>query len=350
VPCTHRDRSGQALELASLIVPVAAAGAAASVSAGIAWLLYARFFVRPPPNRALVLYAGGATRGAGESRGAAGPVEIRAPRIVVGGRVFVAPWNRSLAYLSLSPVDVEVTVRSLHTLSGGAASGWEARIGAQAKVPADPEALTAAARSLLGKGEEEIRSLVRQAIENAVPPLLARYGPTEPAPDWERLGAEIQAAAASDLVAAGLVIQNLSVRQLLRIAPPGPAPAAGRPALPRASTAPLEADDRLHAGVDLRLARLERSVGVLGAQIDLLVREGAVPPARVPAGIRLEALAGPKAEPSAVREPATAPGRGAVHDSIGGESPSRSRTASRGAPPDAGAGEPRTLLDTESGG
>jgi hypothetical protein len=326
------------VELSSLILPAAAAGAVASGAAGAAWLLYSRFFVRPPPHRALVLFAEGARRPPGEPTGADRSVEIRSPRIVVGGSVFVAPWNRSFGYLSLAPVEVEVTVRALSAVSGGTASGWEARFGAVAKVPVDPPLLGIAAENLMGKGEEELRSVVRHAIENAVPSLLARLGPSDPAPDWDRLAAEVQAAAASDLVAVGLVLQSLSVRQLARIAPAAAAPPVARPALPRGGPTVAEAEERLHVGVDLRLARLERSVGVLGAQIDLLVREGTAATVRGLPGVRLEP------PPAAAREPP------ALHDSMGGESPSRTRAPSTGRSAAPGGGEPRTLLDTESGG
>ncbi len=338
---------GPTVGLEQLILPAAVAGALGASAAVLSWVVYTRFYVRPPPNRAVVLY-GRTTPHAPSGRGSPTPsAEIRPPRIVVGGRVFVPPWNHSFAFLSLAPLEVDLTVRALRA-SGASAAGWEARLGAQVKIPTDPALLASAAENLLGKTPDEVRAVVRSAIESAVPAILTRHGPADAEPDWERLGSEIQAAVAADLVAVGLVVQALSVKQLLRIHPsasaapplPGIAP-ANRPADPSP-----DAGEPPSAAVDLRLSRLERSVGVLGAQIDRVVQDAAVPGGRPLSGVRTDPPGLPP-EGRAGAEPVLRPGRAPVHDSMGGGSPPDPRSPTRSGPVSGARGGPRSLLDTE---
>ncbi len=263
--------------------------------------------------------------------------------------MFVAPWNRSIGYLSLTPVEVDVTIRSVHSLAANAASGWEVQIGIQAKIPSDPSFLATATENLLGKDEEGIRAVVRRSAEGAGPAILARHGPSEPEPDWEALAAEIQAAVAAELVAVGLVVQNLSVKQLVRLTRGVGAAAltASRPEMPRSTTAEPEGEAPPSTGIDLRLARLERSVGVLGAQIDRLVQDGALPRGRLPPGVRVDTSPSTTGEGPA---PGSRPGRGSVHDSMGGDNPPRPHPASRSGQPGEEKGDSRSLLDTEAEG
>ncbi len=268
------------MEPEQLILVGATAASLAAGGAVLAWVLYSRFFIRVPPNRALVLYGGSRPAGSGPAPAGGSRAEILPPRIVVGGRAFVAPWNRSAAYLSLSPVEVELTVRSLHSGSGGSASGWSVDLALQAKVPADGGLLAAAAENLLGRGEEEVRTLIRQTAEGAIPAILARLPPDGAEPDWERLGSEIQAAVAADLVPLGLVVQHLAVKQLTRVSGgPGAGP-SGPVRWPRegAEGASVVGLERTAPEFDARVARLERSVGVLGAQVDRIAQEGRPPP------------------------------------------------------------------------
>ncbi|MGB6500449.1 MAG: hypothetical protein WBG19_03475, partial [Thermoplasmata archaeon] len=187
------------LDLPTLAIPlIAGAGVGAA-----AWAILERCYVPIPPNRALVLFgrrARAPTEGAGPG---AGNALSREPSILIGGGTYVAPWNRATASLSLAPIDVEATVRALHSLEGASAEGWEVALRVQVKIPAEPRALRAAAENLLGLGEEELRTFVRRAVEGAVPPVLARLRVGDGEPDWERLGTEVHAAVAPDLVPTG---------------------------------------------------------------------------------------------------------------------------------------------------
>jgi len=255
------------VEFASLAWLFGEAGVIAAGAAGVLWAVYARCSVRVPPNRALVLYGRRAPRPATDSPLIPSDVTLRRAKIVVGGRAIVAPWDRGVGYLSLAPVAVEVTVRSMHALEGTRASGWEVRVQAQAKIPAEPGFLSVASENLLGKTDEEVRSLIARTVEGAAPAVLARIKPDEGEPDWDRLAAEIQACAAPDLVAMGLAIRTLTVTELHRILPPTPAAATVLAKPDADGERVVQALGARLGGLDARLARTERGLRILGEEI-----------------------------------------------------------------------------------
>ena len=255
------------MELVGLAWLIGEAGAIAAGAAGVLWAVYARCSVRVPPNRALVLYGRRAPRPASDSPLIPSDVTLRRAKIVVGGRALVAPWDRGVSYLSLAPVAVDVTVRSMHALEGTRASGWEVRVQAQAKIPAEPGFLSVASENLLGRTDEEIRSLIARTLEGAAPAVLARIKVDDGEPDWDRLAAEIQACAAPDLVAMGLAIRTLTVTELHRILPASPA-AATVIAKPDADgERVVQALGARLGGLDARLSRTERGLRILGEEI-----------------------------------------------------------------------------------
>lgn len=332
------------------LVYLGATAAGFSAAAGLlAWVFYSRFFIRVPPNRALVIYGGPKRPETGSAPHVPPLAEIRRPRIVVGGRAFVAPWNRSVAYLSLSPVDIDLTVRSLHSREGGGSSGWAVDLALQAKVPADPGLLAAAAENLLGKDEESVRTVLRQAAEGAIPAILARQDPDGAEPDWERLASEIQAAVAADLVTLGLAVHNLAIKQLTRISNgsgSGVSVSSRSPDEPPGRSGGNDSDPYL-PGFDLRVSRLERSIGVLGAQVDRIAQEGN-PDDGDP--VRRASVAAPLGFGRRGSPSATATRRDPVHDSMGSDRRSRSRLSSREGSDGGGSGDGTSLLDVETEG
>ena len=335
--------------LEDLILPVGVSAAAVAASAALAWACFVRFYVPVPPNRALVLFgrrASGPRTEAGPLTGASG-AEVRRPRIVVGGGVFVAPWSKGVGHLSLEPVVVDLNVRSIHAIEGSRASGWETRLRVQAKIPADPALLEAAAENLLGKGEEELRTIVRHVVEGAVPAVLARLRSDREEPDWERLASEIQASVAPDLVALGLVVRSLAVTELHRIAPTEPI-GQTPPALPARAAPPRDAPTGPSSPIDsldVRLARAERSLGIMGAEVLRLAREAMPPP---------DGSTGPASVfdfPLGYESPgatlASGPSAFPTHDSMGGERSPRAGRTSAEDRDGTGEREPRPLLDTE---
>jgi hypothetical protein len=334
--------------LEDLILPIITSAAAVAAAGAAAWAIYARFYVPVPPNRALVLFGhrASAPRAEAGRLPTTSETEVRRPRIVVGGGVFVAPWNRGVGNLSLDPVVADLTVRSIHALEGSRASGWETRLRVQAKIPTDPALLVTAAENLLGKTEEDLRTILRHAVEGAVPAVLARLRPEQGEPDWERLAAEIQVAVAPDLIALGLVIRALAVTELRRIAPTEPTAPMVPPPPARTESRVAESANlgRLLASFDVRLARVEQSLGILAGEVLRVTRESssslhgstATSVFDLPLG-----YAGPG--------PTLALGSSADpdHDSMGGDPSPRFARTSEEERAGSGEREPRPLLDAE---
>ena len=262
--------------LDGLIVPLAAGVTAVSAAAGILWAVRSRFYAPAPPNQALVLMGRGSPSRASRRLPAqtAVEVEVRRPRIVVGGGALVAPWSREFGRISLEPVVADVSVRSVQGFEGGRASGWLVRVQVEAKVPADPRYLLAASESLLDRSEEELRAVVRHAVERCVPAVLARLSPNAPDPDWERLAAEFHATVAPELRSWGLEVRTVGVAELLRIAPSSVVASQLRPETSRSSESSVGSGSRVtvYGALEGRLSRAEESLGVLGAELLRLTR------------------------------------------------------------------------------
>ena len=229
-----------------------------------AWVLYLKFFIVVPPNQALVIFGRGRIlSGAGESPGRSN--SRSGPRIVVGGGAFVSPWGKGHGFLPLHTLDVDVLVHTTTPVGPALSRGWEVRLGVQAKIPTDAESLRTAAENLLGKSEEELKQVVRRAVEGYVPTVLAKIPEAEIDNDWDRIGAEIQSYAATDLVGLGLVIRSLTIKQ---IAPGGIGDSSilvpeSSYARSGKNSAGSEASSP-YRGLEAPLGSVERSLEVLG--------------------------------------------------------------------------------------
>ncbi len=244
-----------------------AGGPAAAAIAG--WVTYLRLYVPVPPNQAMILYGRRSERPAAGARH--GGDRPRAPRVLIGGGAVLAPWNRAFAYLPLAPIELETTVRAVHSVRGGSAAGWEVGLWIQAKIPSEPEALRAAAENLVGFTPEELKGYVRRTVEASVPVVLSRLGSGDAEPDWEQLGTEIQATVGPELVASGLIVRSVAVRELHRIVP---ATGAAPPADLRGSelgAAPVPSG--VTPDVALRLDRIERGLATMGRRVERWLRE-----------------------------------------------------------------------------
>lgn len=261
-----------------LLFVASASGAAVAAAGAALWAVYTRCYRAVPPNRALVLFGRQSTGGTGSAPGPTDEVDVRRPKIVVGGGAFVAPWNKGFAHLSLDPVAVDVSVRSLNSLEGNRASGWEVALQVRVKIPAEPGSLARAADNLLGKTDEEVRALIRSSVEAAVPAVLSRLRHDAGEPDWDRLAAEVQAEVAPDLVGWGFLVRNVSVTELHRILPvepPGFLPSR-RPSPPTTPAGEAPRPDTTLAFLDARLARVERNLGVTSVALERLCRATAL--------------------------------------------------------------------------
>jgi hypothetical protein len=254
------------MDIITLIPAISAAGVLA-VGLYASWRFYRRYYQAVPPNRALVLYGG--PRSHASSSSSTESVDLRVPRIVVGGGVFVPPWRRGSDFLSLAPLDADarVIVGGLSAESGDVP--WEVRLTTQVKIPNESRMLKTAAENLLGLGEPELRALVVRTVEAIAPAVVQRELSNDPGCSWDRLAAEIQAAVAPELVAVGLEVRTLSVTQLRHLSTQERTDAAVQSA-PRMSRDLLWASGDLGVrlrGVEVRLDRTERSFGLLGAEV-----------------------------------------------------------------------------------
>ncbi len=307
------------MDLSTLVLPTALLGTAAA-GAFIGWRVYQRYYRAVPPNRALVVYGGSRPLAASSS----GPqVDVRSPRIIVGGGIFLPPWRHGSDSLSLSPLDVEARVVLAANPADPADVPWEARLAVQVKIPTEPNMLRTAAENLLGRSEPELRALVIRIVEAVAPAVVLRELSADPKTAWDRLAAEVQAAVAPELVSLGFEVRTLSVVQLRRVAV-GDRTEPGLPGVSALSRDLLWASGDLGVrlrSAELRLDRTERSLGLLGAEVMRLGRDGSQFPIL------------PTLQP---------------YDSTGDEPPVRALSrGSKGAEGRGSTGATRPLLDTE---
>ena len=307
------------MELSDLILPASVLGTLV-VGAYASWRFYHRYFQAVPPNKALVLYGGHRTR---EATAPGAMIDVRPPQIIVGGGVFVPPWRRGSDSLSLSPIDIDARVLVAAPSSEGPEGPWEVRLAGQVKIPTEPHMLRAAAENLLGRSEPEIRALIVRTVEAVAPAVILRELSNDPRDAWDRLAVEIQAAVAPELIAMGLEVRTLSVTQLRRLSNQERgelATQAGAPVSRDLLWASGDLGVRLR-GVEVRLDRTERSLGLLGAEVMRLGRDSSQFP----------------------ELPALQP-----YDSTGDERSSRSSPrGSKGAMGGGSGGSTRPLLDAE---
>ena len=183
------------------------------------------------------------------------------------------PWNRGFGFLSLNPPTTEANVRAIQTVHDGKATGWEVSLSLEVKIPPEPDSLRHAAEHLLGKSDDEIRSVVRHVVESNVPALLARMPADPPGPDWERLAAEVEACVAPELVDYGLVVRSVSVTGLQRIQPVSSLARVEEPRHEESPSTDRSTVEVAQSDFALRLARVERGLSIMGAQVVRMVRE-----------------------------------------------------------------------------
>jgi flotillin len=181
----------------------------------VIWVLYLRYFVIVPPNKAIVIFGrgisgvlGGGGGGPGEGGSHAGNLKI-----VVGGGVFVPPWTSSYGFLPLGVLDVDFVVRSVATLDASSGPRLDIAVAAQVKIPADQAPLRTAAENLLGKSEDELKAIARSIVEGHVRGVIAQLHPDVIDRDREKCASEIQVLVATDLVALGIVVKSLVIKE-----------------------------------------------------------------------------------------------------------------------------------------
>jgi flotillin len=243
------------------------------------WVLYLKCFIIVPPNRALIVFGKGAPRrqvappadggfpGFPGSSGAPAPVHRAGLRIEVGGGVFVPPWSKDYAFLPLGVIDIDCGFRAVATADPHTPR-VDAMVSAQVKVPADPEGLNTAAENLLGKSEEELKSMARSVVEGYVRGEFGRRTMAEIDHEREKIAAELQVLTGTDLVSIGLVVKSLVIKA---VAQTPRAPGEDIPAAAAARSADVEGlvwqmSSRVRK-LEARLDALEHGAVLVGKEL-----------------------------------------------------------------------------------
>jgi uncharacterized membrane protein YqiK len=206
----------------------ASAGTLAAALAFLVWALYFRYLVIAPPNRALVIF-GSRPPKAARSDGLGTHEKIpasRAARIMVGGRAVIFGGPRAYGSLFLGTMDIDVIVRGLRAGDAPGALRFDVHLGVQAKVSSEPEGLRAAAENLLGKSDTEVRALIRSVVEEHLPAAMAQVTADHIEKESERLAAEVGILASTDLIAMGVLVQSVGVKEILPAPVPGADPSS----------------------------------------------------------------------------------------------------------------------------
>lgn len=196
---------------------LASAAALVTVMMIVIWVLYLKYFVIVPPNRAIVVFGRGAPAQSAVPTGQGTPGQnstVRrsgALRIEVGGGVFVPPWTKSFQFLPLSVLDIDMEIKDVVT-EDHEVGRVDVRVAAEVKISGDPEHLQAAAESLLGKTEDELKAIALSIVEGYVRGEFAKRTMLEIDHGREQVAAEIQVLAGTDLVSIGMVVKSLVVK------------------------------------------------------------------------------------------------------------------------------------------
>lgn len=238
----------------------AAAGTLAAALGFLVWAVYLRYLVIAPPNRALIIFGSRVPRPAGpDGMGSRqGGHAARAARILVGGRAVIFGGTRAYGSLFLGTMDIDVIVRGLRAGDAPGSPRFDVHLGVQAKLSSEPEGLRAAAENLLGKSDAEVRALVRSVVEEHLPAAMAQVSSEHLEQESEHLASEIGVLASTDLIAMGILVQSVGVKEVLPSLPPGADASTGRTEADLARTV-WELTSRLRAS-EARLEELERRI------------------------------------------------------------------------------------------
>ena len=167
------------------------------VGLGVALLVYARWYVKVPPNQAFVVYGG-------KRAGSHGF------RVITGHGIFVRPILDSYKVLSLAPVQVVVEWDLLTK------DGREVRVEVLCNVAVGrtPELLDRAAQHVLEKDAEAVRLLARNVLEGQARTLAVGFTFNQIKFDREAFAAALQEKASAALASQGLGVRDLQVNEV----------------------------------------------------------------------------------------------------------------------------------------
>ena len=202
VRSTRREKCSCKSTLANCWLPSGArtsslaAVAVAVISIGFLLFTYIvllmRQYKRCPPNRLLVIYG---------QTGSGGGLKL-----IHGGAAFVVPLLQSYAYLSLEPIDVEL---SLSSQSGTRRLGFPLPQKFTVAISTAPELAQAAAVRLLGLTVAQISSRAEEVIGSALGRNLEAAGRLESGIDQDAFYAKLESEIGAGLKPLGLELVSL---------------------------------------------------------------------------------------------------------------------------------------------
>ena len=159
-------------------------------------VLYARWYTRVPPDMALVL----------PGKGPGGQTKV-----IKGGGVLVQP-GMNASFLSLCLRSVEVTMSKVRTRE----PGWnlDMTVLAQLKISGQDSTLETASRTLIEKGDDEIRDMAARSLERHLRTLCADLTVADIAADKVKMAAGIQDSFVVDMNRIGLDVVSFVIKEL----------------------------------------------------------------------------------------------------------------------------------------
>ena len=146
------------------------------------------------PNQALIISGGG-----------------RAPKVIVGGRVFVLPIIQRVQTLSLEVMTLTPSTTRVYTREGVAVSVDGV---AQVKVAQGPDAILNAAQQFLGKRPDAIADIALQTVEGNQRTILGTMSVEEIYQDREGFADRVREVATTDMANMGLEIVSFTIRDI----------------------------------------------------------------------------------------------------------------------------------------
>lgn len=176
-------------------------------------IVYARRFVRVPPNKAMVIYGSGMGRRRAIGRDGR-PITVGGFDIVVAGGRFVPPIVKDFAFLPLELLALEIAIQGIPTDSANRGPRMHLKAGAQVKIASDEASLRKAAEALLGRTDKEVGDAATMVIEAAVRSAAARITIQEIAAFREGFAESVLGKAAAGLAGIGMEIKSLVLREV----------------------------------------------------------------------------------------------------------------------------------------
>lgn len=172
--------------------------------------MFARRYVKVPPDKVLVVYG---RRARLQYRDASGAMRDRVVgyRLIQGGGSFIVPVLEKFGWLALNTHTVETEVPEVFTKLGVALS---VEAVAQVKIKSDEVSIATAAEQLLDKPDSEIIEIAKKTLEGHIRGVCAQLTVEEINADRNALSQKIQEEAVPDFEKLGLQITVFVIKDI----------------------------------------------------------------------------------------------------------------------------------------